>query len=121
MPPLPNDCSNQANTGDSKQNRYTIAAKPVFDLTTIKHHFKACKSDHDQTNAERIDLQLPAAASRGDLLLERRRILHYAAAEQRESSPIGTLIKKTQRQLNVSVIHPPRGGPMAGVVTIAML
>ena len=35
--------------------------------------------------------------------------------------PIGTLMKKTQRHEKLSVIQPPRGGPMAGAVTIAML
>src|SRR5208283_598629 len=34
--------------------------------------------------------------------------------------PTGILIKKIQRQLKLSVIHPPRVGPIAGAVTTAM-
>jgi hypothetical protein len=39
----------------------------------------------------------------------------------RETIPIGMLIKKIQRQLQLSVIQPPSGGPIAGAVTMAML
>ena len=39
----------------------------------------------------------------------------------RETRPIGTLMKKTQRHEKLSVIQPPSGGPTAGAVTIAML
>src|ERR1700690_4283406 len=38
-----------------------------------------------------------------------------------EMMPMGILMKKTQRQEKLSVIHPPSGGPIAGAVTIAML
>src|SRR5271155_3006375 len=38
-----------------------------------------------------------------------------------EMTPIGMLIKKTQRQEKLSVIHPPSGGPIAGALTIAMV
>jgi len=34
----------------------------------------------------------------------------------RETIPIGMLMKKIHRQLQLSVIHPPRGGPMTGAV-----
>ncbi len=34
--------------------------------------------------------------------------------------PTGMLMKKIQRQVKLSVIHPPRVGPMAGAVTTAM-
>ena len=38
-----------------------------------------------------------------------------------EMMPMGMLMKKTQRQLQWSVIQPPSGGPIAGAVTMAML
>src|SRR5580704_5501336 len=38
----------------------------------------------------------------------------------REMMPTGTLMKKIQRQLYVSVIHPPSVGPSAGATTTAM-
>src|SRR5208283_5329088 len=37
-----------------------------------------------------------------------------------ERMPTGMLIKKIQRQLKLSVIHPPRVGPIAGAVTTAI-
>src|ERR1700730_18327044 len=38
-----------------------------------------------------------------------------------EIMPMGMLMKKTHRQLQLSVIQPPSGGPIAGAVTIAIL
>ena len=37
-----------------------------------------------------------------------------------EMMPTGILMKKIQRQLKLSVIQPPRVGPMAGASTTAM-
>ena len=37
-----------------------------------------------------------------------------------ESMPIGTLMKKIQCQLKLSVIQPPSVGPIAGATTTAM-
>src|ERR1700739_1180871 len=38
----------------------------------------------------------------------------------REINPTGILMKKIQRQVKLSVIQPPRVGPIAGAVTTAM-
>ena len=38
----------------------------------------------------------------------------------RERMPTGMLMKKIQRQVKLSVIHPPSVGPIAGAVTTAM-
>lgn len=43
------------------------------------------------------------------------------AARATVSSPIGTLIKKIHRQLEVSISHPPRIGPPIGASSIGML
>ncbi len=37
-----------------------------------------------------------------------------------ESAPMGRLMKKIQCQLKLSVIQPPRVGPMAGATTTAI-
>ena len=37
-----------------------------------------------------------------------------------ESRPTGTLMKKTQRQVKLSVMKPPSVGPIAGASTTAM-
>ena len=37
-----------------------------------------------------------------------------------ETMPTGTLMKKIQRQLELSVMKPPSVGPMAGASTTAM-
>ncbi len=39
---------------------------------------------------------------------------------RREMMPTGILMKKIQRQVKLSVIQPPRVGPMAGALTTAM-
>src|SRR5262249_22706046 len=39
----------------------------------------------------------------------------------KETMPMGMLIKKIQRQLQLSVIQPPSGGPMTGAGAVAML
>ena len=113
--PLPENHKEQRGNGDDSERHDKVRLKPVVALALVEHNLQRTQTQGHETEADVVDrglLQLTA--------LHVGRVLNQARVSKIERMPTGILMKKIQRQVKLSVIHPPRVGPIAGAVTTAM-
>jgi len=121
MSPLQNAAAISATAAIRKKQNNEAALEPILRLAAIEDNFQAREAEGYQKNPEAVNPKPAAFTGSFDFTRELGRVGNEPVRQDQGHNPDGMLIKKIQRQLQLSVIHPPSGGPITGAVTMAML
>ena len=96
-------------------------AEPVILLPLVQNELKLTQTPPPAARSRSNPGFSPLLARSLHRAFDVRRIFHQPVGQvQAQQRYCGTLMKKIQRQLKLSVIHPPSVGPMAGAHTTAV-